>query len=61
MLTDIKSGLMPQWQQNIKRVIDVAVAVLAFIFLLPLMLYVMIKVKLSSPGPRAVFAGANRT
>jgi exopolysaccharide biosynthesis polyprenyl glycosylphosphotransferase len=51
VLTDIKSGLMPQWQQNIKRVIDVAVAMLGFIFLLPLMIYVFIRVKLSSPGP----------
>ena len=51
VLTDIKSGLMPQWQQNIKRVIDVGVAMLAFIFLLPLMIYVYIRVKLSSPGP----------
>ncbi len=51
MLTDIKSGLMPQWQQNIKRVLDVTVALLGFIFLLPLMIYVLIRVKLSSPGP----------
>jgi len=51
MLTDIKSGLMPQWQQNIKRVLDVAIAMLGFVFLSPLILYVMIRVKLSSPGP----------
>ncbi|OQP59364.1 sugar transferase [Niastella populi] len=51
MLTDIKSGLMPQWQQNIKRVLDVAIALIGFIFLLPLMIYVLIRVKLSSPGP----------
>jgi len=51
MLTDIKSGLMPQWQQNIKRVIDVAVAVFAGIFISPLLIYVLIRVKLSSPGP----------
>jgi exopolysaccharide biosynthesis polyprenyl glycosylphosphotransferase len=51
LLTDIKSGLMPQWQQNIKRVLDVTIAILGFIFLLPLMIYVLIRVKLSSPGP----------
>ena len=51
VLTDIKSGLMPQWQQNIKRVIDVTVALLSIIFLLPLIVYVIIRVKLSSPGP----------
>jgi len=51
LLTDIRSGLMPQWQQNIKRVLDVTVAVLCSIFLLPLMIYAFIRVKLSSPGP----------
>lgn len=51
LLTDIKSGLMPQWQQNIKRVIDVTIAIVGFILLLPLMIYVLIRVKLSSPGP----------
>jgi exopolysaccharide biosynthesis polyprenyl glycosylphosphotransferase len=51
VLTDIKTGLMPQWQQNIKRVLDVAVAVLGLILLSPLMAYVIIRVKLSSPGP----------
>jgi exopolysaccharide biosynthesis polyprenyl glycosylphosphotransferase len=51
LLTDIRSGLMPQWQQNIKRVLDVTVAVLCSILLLPLMIYALIRVKLSSPGP----------
>jgi exopolysaccharide biosynthesis polyprenyl glycosylphosphotransferase len=51
LLTDIRSGLMPQWQQNIKRVIDVTIAILGLILLLPLILYVMIRVKLGSPGP----------
>jgi Sugar transferases involved in lipopolysaccharide synthesis len=51
MLSDIKTGLMPEWQQNIKRVIDVVFSVLGLIVLSPLMLYVMIRVKLSSPGP----------
>lgn len=50
-LTDIKSGLMPQWQLNIKRVIDVAFAIIGFVLLLPLMIYVVIRVKLTSPGP----------
>jgi lipopolysaccharide/colanic/teichoic acid biosynthesis glycosyltransferase len=42
---------MPQWQQNIKQVIDILVAAAGFIVLSPLFLYVMIRVKLSSPGP----------
>jgi lipopolysaccharide/colanic/teichoic acid biosynthesis glycosyltransferase len=42
---------MPQWQQNIKQVIDVLIAALGLIVLAPLFLYVMIRVKMSSPGP----------
>lgn len=51
VLSDIRTGLMPQWQQNIKQVIDILVAVIGLILLSPLLLYVMIRVKLSSPGP----------
>jgi exopolysaccharide biosynthesis polyprenyl glycosylphosphotransferase len=51
MLSDIKTGLMPEWQQNIKRVIDVVVSLLGLILLSPLMVYAMVRVKLSSPGP----------
>jgi exopolysaccharide biosynthesis polyprenyl glycosylphosphotransferase len=51
ILTDIKSGLMPQWQLNIKRVIDVVISIIGFVLILPLMIYVLIRVKLSSPGP----------
>lgn len=51
VLSDIRTGLMPQWQQNIKQVIDILVAVLGLILLLPLFLYAMFRVKLSSPGP----------
>lgn len=51
VLSDIKTGLMPDWQQNIKRVIDVVIAALGLIILSPLLLYAMIRVKLSSPGP----------
>ena len=51
VLTDIQTGLMPEWQQNIKRLEDVVVAILGLILLSPLLLYVAIKVRLSSPGP----------
>jgi polysaccharide biosynthesis protein PslA len=51
LLSDIHTGLMPEWQQNIKRLIDVLVAVLGIILLSPLILYSAIRVKLSSPGP----------
>lgn len=51
VLSDLKTGLMPEWQQNIKRVMDVFIASLGMIVLSPLYLYAAIRVKLSSPGP----------
>lgn len=51
LLSDIRTDLMPEWQQNIKRVLDVAVAIIGLILLSPLYLYVAIRVRLSSPGP----------
>lgn len=51
LLTDIKTSLMPDWQLNIKRLIDIVASVTALIFLSPLLIYVAIKVKLSSSGP----------
>ncbi|MGB8193730.1 MAG: sugar transferase [Chitinophagaceae bacterium] len=51
VLTDIRTSLIPEWQQNIKRLIDVITALLGLILLSPLMLYAAIRVRLSSPGP----------
>ena len=51
LLIDLKTGLMPEWQQNIKRLLDVAVAAFGLIILSPLLLYVAIRVHLSSKGP----------
>lgn len=51
VLMDLKTGLMPEWQQNIKRLLDVIVAFCAFLLLLPFMLYIALRVKLSSRGP----------
>lgn len=50
-LIDLQTGLMPQWQQNIKRLLDVGLSLLGLILLSPLMLYAAIRVKLSSSGP----------
>ncbi|HEX2847660.1 MAG TPA: sugar transferase [Chitinophagaceae bacterium] len=50
-LIDLNTGLMPEWQQHIKRLIDVATATAALIFLFPLMLYTVIRLVLSSKGP----------
>ncbi len=51
LLTDIHTGLMPEWQMHIKRLVDVLFSLFALIFLSPLLLYAAIRVKLSSPGP----------
>lgn len=51
LLTDIHNGLMPVWQQNIKRLLDFGVALVGLVLLSPLLVYIAIKVKLSSPGP----------
>jgi polysaccharide biosynthesis protein PslA len=50
-LIDLKTGLIPEWQQNIKRVLDIMIALLGLVILSPLMLYVMLRVRWSSPGP----------
>ena len=50
-LIDLKTGLMPEWQQHIKKVVDITIALLTAILLLPLMLYVALRVKFSSKGP----------
>jgi polysaccharide biosynthesis protein PslA len=49
-LIDVQSGLIPNWQQNVKRLIDVLVASLASIILLPVIMYTAIRVRLSSKG-----------
>jgi polysaccharide biosynthesis protein PslA len=50
-LIDINTALMPHWQQNIKRAIDIVVALAGSILLSPLIIYAAIRVKLSSHGP----------
>jgi exopolysaccharide biosynthesis polyprenyl glycosylphosphotransferase len=51
VLSDIHTGLMPEWQQNIKRVFDVLISAFSLAFLSPLMLYAAIRTRLSSVGP----------
>lgn len=50
-LIDLHTGLMPQWQQNIKRVIDFVAAFFSLIILSPLLIFAAIKVRISSKGP----------
>jgi polysaccharide biosynthesis protein PslA len=51
LLIDLQTGLMAEWQQNVKRLIDVSVALISLLLLFPLMLYAAIRVKASSQGP----------
>jgi exopolysaccharide biosynthesis polyprenyl glycosylphosphotransferase len=51
VLIEIRQELMPKWQRIIKRFLDVTVSTLALVILSPLLLYTIIRVKLSSPGP----------
>jgi len=51
VLIEIEQGLMPKWQRLIKRLIDLAASVVMLVLLSPLFLYIMIRVRLSSPGP----------
>lgn len=50
-LTDIRTDLMPDWQQNVKSVLDVTVAILGLVLLSPLLAYAALRVKWGSPGP----------
>lgn len=51
VLIEIKQEMMPEWQIIVKRIIDLVVSLIALILLSPLILYVYIRTKLSSPGP----------
>ena len=50
-LIDLQTGLMPEWQQNIKKLIDISFALVALVVLSPLMLFAAMRVKFSSKGP----------
>jgi exopolysaccharide biosynthesis polyprenyl glycosylphosphotransferase len=50
LLIDIDTAIMPAWQSNVKRLIDVSVSLAGLIILSPLMLFVALRTKLSSEG-----------
>lgn len=50
-LIDLQTGLMPEWQQNIKQLIDISMALFWLIILSPFMLYIALRVKFTSSGP----------
>lgn len=49
-LIDLRTGLMPEWQQHIKRLVDIAVSSAGILFLSPFLIYIAIRVALSSKG-----------
>lgn len=51
VLIEIRQGMMPRWQRFIKRVIDLVVSAVMLVLLAPLLLYVALRVRLSSDGP----------
>lgn len=50
-LIDIRINLMSDWERNVKRLIDILLALTGIIFLSPLMIYAAIRVRRSSAGP----------
>lgn len=51
VLIEIDQELMPNWQKVIKRLMDYVISILALLILFPFIIYTIIKVKTSSPGP----------
>lgn len=50
-LIHVSFDFMPPWQQSIKRFLDIAISSLAILILLPVYLFCIVGVKLSSKGP----------
>ncbi len=50
-LVKISNGIMPVWEENVKRVIDILFSVIALILSLILLPFVIIGIKSSSKGP----------
>ena len=50
-LIDVHSGVLSSWQKNIKRFLDISIAVVSILLLLPLFIFIAIRTKLSSKGP----------
>jgi lipopolysaccharide/colanic/teichoic acid biosynthesis glycosyltransferase len=50
-LINIQEGLLKSWQQNIKRAVDIVLSVAAMLILTPVILFAVIRTRLSSNGP----------
>lgn len=51
VLIEIRRELMPRWQRLVKRLMDILVSLVAMALFMPLMIYIAIRVRLSSRGP----------
>ncbi len=51
VLIEIERDLMPKWQFIVKRIFDISVCGLMLIILSPLLLFIALRVRLSSEGP----------
>lgn len=49
-LIDVHSGLLPSWQKNIKRFVDLFISITASVLLLPVLIYAAVRTKFSSKG-----------
>lgn len=50
-LIRVNHEIMPEWQRSVKRFIDIAVSIFAFVFLLPFLLMIALAIRVSSKGP----------
>jgi len=50
-LLKISNGLMPVWQENVKRLLDVVISIISIIIFSPVYIALAISIKLSSKGP----------
>ncbi|MEO5906658.1 MAG: sugar transferase [Saprospiraceae bacterium] len=51
VLIEIRQGLMLNWEKLVKRTIDISVSLIGLIVMLPVFIYIALRVKFSSPGP----------
>lgn len=50
-LIEIYPEIMPKWQQVVKRIIDIITSVVSLFLLSPILIFIAVRVKLSSKGP----------
>jgi len=50
-LIQLSHDLMPAWEENMKRIVDIFISVFALIILSPVYIFLAIGVKITSPGP----------